>query len=289
VTLTLILCIIVHTFIVVIFKLFVRHEVNSFAAIVVNYWVCMILGSLMLGHIPLFTYGMETSWVPFAIALGIIFIFGFNTAALSVKYAGIAVTTIMQKMSLLISAGFAIIFFSESLHWAKFFGLTLAVIAILLVNRKPRTAKPSANDLQRLIYPILILVFSAIIEVILYYVQRTGISLNADAELTTFGFSIAAIAGFFLLGGMYAARRISFQWKDVVGGIALGVPNFFSIYLILILLGQGFEGSVLFPLLNISVMALASVIALSGFRERLSIVNIVGIVAALASIVLISR
>ena len=286
--LLLLLCILVHTVLVVIFKLFIRYEVNSFAAIVFNYWICMILGSALLGHIPLLTYGTHTSWVPFALGFGFIFVFGFNVAALSVRYAGIAVTTIMQKLSLLISASYAILCFSESLNQYKAIGLALSVVAIFLVNRKNGGAGTLKADWRSLVYPFLILLLSAVIEIVLYYVQRTGLSLDADAELTTYGFSVAAVCGALILVGMYGLDRLKFQWKDVAGGVVLGLPNFFSIYLILILLGHGFEGSVLFPMLNISVMVLASGIALLGFREKLSVVNITGIVAALAAIVLIS-
>ena len=77
-------------------------------------------------------------------------------------------------------------------------------------------------------------------------------------------------------------------WRDVLGGIALGLPNFFTIYLILSLLHLGFNGSVLYPVLNILVLALSAVTGLVLFRERLSRINMIGISLAFVAILLIS-
>ena len=286
--LTLIVCIITHILLAVVFKLFVRFKVQSFVAIVVNYWVCMLLGSIMVGHLPIATYDFDTSWVPYGIVLGVVFVTGFNIAALSVLHAGITVTTVMQKMSLLLSAGFAIVFFDELLGIPKGAGLALAIAAIVMINSRGDGGVKISGGGKALTYPVLILIFSGIIEIILYYVHATGLSHDADAELTTFAFSVAGLIGAVVLIWMYSSKRIVYQFKDVIGGIALGLPNFFSIYLILELLGHGFEGSVLFPILNVSVMLGAALVGVLIFKERFKLINIVGLAAAIAAIALIS-
>lgn len=282
--LDLILCVIANILVVVCFKMFFRKGVDSFIAIVVNYWVCLILGSIFVGHIPIITYGHETEWVPYGIALGLLFIIGFNVAALSVKYTGITITSVMQKMSLLISSAFAILFFMESAGIFKLLGIALSVLAIVLINATAGSDGKKFAPGPYFIYPAVTLLFSAAIEIILYYVQSTGLSLNADAELTTFGFSVAAIIGLFAVTYLYISGKRKFQWKDVIGGIALGVPNFFSIYLILVLLQKGFEGSVVFPVLNISVMVATALVGVLAFSERLKAINFVGIGLAVFAI-----
>ena len=284
--LDLILCVIANILVVVCFKMFFLKGVDSFIAIVVNYWVCLVLGSLFVGHIPIITYGHETEWVPYGIALGLLFIIGFNIAALSVKYTGITITSVMQKMSLLISSVFAIVFFMESTGIFKIGGIALSVLAILLINATSGSDGKKFTLGPYFIYPAVTLLFSAAIEIILYYVQVTELSLNADAELTTFGFSVAAVIGIVIVGYLFISGKRKFQWKDVIGGIALGLPNFFSIYLILVLLQKGFEGSVVFPVLNISVMVATAVVGVLAFGERLKTINFVGI--GLATLAILS-
>ena len=282
--LALLLCVLANVLIVICFKMFFRKEVDSFIAIVINYWVCLILGSFYVGHVPIMSYGLETKWVPYGLALGVLFISGFNIAALSVKYTGITITSVMQKMSLLLSSAFAIFFFAETSGILKITGILFSVLAVIMINASPGKSEGTFVPGKYVLYPILTLIFSGIIEIILYYVQITGLSFDADAELTTFAFSVAAVIGFLIVAYLYISGRRKFHVRDVIGGVALGIPNFFSIYLILILLQKGFEGSVVFPVLNISVLIAAALVGLWAFKEKLRVINIVGIVVAILAI-----
>ena len=277
-------CVVANILIAICFKMFFRKGVNSFIAIIVNYWVCLTLGSLLVGHVPILTYGIETKWVPFGLALGTIFIIGFNITAQSVRFTGMTITSVMMKMSLLMSSAYAIVFFAESAGIPKLLGIMMAAIAVVLINATPGAGSSGIRPGPYTVYPILTLVLSGFIEIILYHVQVTGLALNADAELTTFAFSVAAVLGAVIVIWLYLTKRKKFQWKDYYWGIALGVPNFFSIYLILVMLKHGFEGSVLFPVLNISVLVSTALVGLLAFSEKLRPVNLVGIGLAILAI-----
>jgi uncharacterized membrane protein len=81
---------------------------------------------------------------------------------------------------------------------------------------------------------------------------------------------------------------MKFHSRHVIAGIVLGIPNFGSIYFILKMLEQGWEGSVFFPINNVGVILLSTAVALIIFKEQLSRLNIIGIVLAILGIVLIS-
>jgi len=66
------------------------------------------------------------------------------------------------------------------------------------------------------------------------------------------------------------------------------VPNYFSIYLILVMLNQGWKGSIIYPMLNVSVLLLSTLIAVIGFRERLTRLNWIGIGLATLSIIVMA-
>lgn len=284
----LLVCILANISIAVCFKFFHRKEVNSFVAIVFNYIICGILGSIILGHVPLLSHSISTRWVPFGLALGLVFIFGFQIVALSVKYTGITVTTVMQKMSLVVSAAFAIVFFAEAAGPLKLTGIGLSVAAVLLINAGHRNKREALTFDPNLIYPVLCLIVSAVIESILYYIHATGLSIDHDADLTTYAFSVAAVGGTIVLIYLYGSGRVRFQIRDYVWGLVLGIPNFFSIYLILVLLKEGFEGSALFPVLNVAVLCGSAIIGLFVFLERLNRRNYIGIALALIAIIMIT-
>jgi hypothetical protein len=62
-----------------IFKLFLRFKVDTFQAIVFNYFTCLTCGWLHLGHFPVERATFDMPWFPYALFLGLIFISGFYT------------------------------------------------------------------------------------------------------------------------------------------------------------------------------------------------------------------
>ena len=232
---------------------------------------------------PLLSHGRETPWLPFALLLGVLFVSGFNITALSVKYTGITTTAVMSRMSLLVSAGYAIIVFLEPLGPVKLVGIALAILAILLINRRAESKGRFARG-PYLLYPVLALLFAGAIESVLYYIKAMQLSIDSDLQLTTYAFSVAGIIGSVIVGVSCATGKRRIRRNDLIGGLALGLPNFFSIYLILLLLQQGWQGSVLFPVLNLTVLAASAVVGIYLFREKVSRLNVIGLLCALAAI-----
>jgi hypothetical protein len=91
----------------------------------------------------------------------------------------------------------------------------------------------------------------------------------------------------FVIAGFISGRLV-FSYKNIVAGIVLGVPNFFAIYLIIVAISEGWEGSKFFPYNNISIIALSAMIAYFLFQEKLSKVNMAGVALAISAIWMIS-
>jgi len=79
------------------------------------------------------------------------------------------------------------------------------------------------------------------------------------------------------------------QFKNILGGIALGIPNYGSSYYFLRALNySGLDKSVFFPIVSIGVVLFSSISAVIFFKEKLSTVNVIGLVLAAIAIVLMS-
>ncbi len=264
-------------------------DVDHFTAIVVNYWASAALGSVLGGQIPLLNYDPAiVEWTWYALVLSVFFVFGFTVTALSVRYAGMAITTAMQRMSLLVSAGYAILIFGEPFDLFKLAGMLLAVVAISLITRSERNFESEKHPVRLLLLPIGTLLFSGIIESVLYYVHAEKLAIHGDIVFSTYAFSGAACIGTIVVIFRAVKGLHKITIRDLVGGLVLGIPNFFTIYLILTLLHNGFPGSVLYPVLNILVLALTAITGLYFFREKLSKGKVIGIGIALLAILLIS-
>ena len=77
--------------------------------------------------------------------------------------------------------------------------------------------------------------------------------------------------------------------KNIVGGIALGVPNYFSMYfLIKALQNKNLESATVFTLINIGVILLSTVFGILLFKEKLLKQNYFGIALAIIAVILVT-
>ncbi|MFN0215992.1 MAG: hypothetical protein ACKVT2_17160 [Saprospiraceae bacterium] len=287
-----------------IFKLFARFGVDGFQAIVFNYITCFCCGWIQLGHFPVQADNFETPWMPYALILGLVFVSGFNMAALTVRHFGVTIGQIMQKMSILMTVPFAIFAYHESAGGLKIAGFVFALASIILVNW-PRTPelRSGADRLgdssperssgvhtpKNLLWiPFATWVLAGLLEVLLVRVQNEGL---ADLSEPTFIITILGTAGaiglpLMLLG--WATGRLQFLWKNVAAGIILGIPNYGSMLFMLLALSSGLEGSFVFPVANVGIIIVTTIGAVTMFRERLSRLNWLGIALAITAIGLIT-
>ncbi len=273
-----------------IFKLFDRFGVHPFQAIVVNYFTCVCCGWIHAGILPFGEGDRSAAWMPYALVLGLVFISGFNAAAQTVRYFGVTVSQVMQKMSILMTVPFAIWVYEESSGMAKWLGFGLALAAIVLVNgrRESLRGAHARPGMGLLWIPLLTWVLSGIIEMVLVMVQREQLADTSSPRFITTVFGTAGILGGLISIVGWALGRLRFSWRNALGGVALGIPNYGSMWFLLRALDGGLEASVTFPLMNIGIILTTTIGAVGLFNEPLSRQQRWGILLAVAAIVLIS-
>ncbi len=294
----LILSVVSSSILILLFKVFERKGVSTFQAIVINYLVCVLTGYVVTQDSPFTRDFWNEPWFLFGIGLGLCFIIGFNIVAKTVQVFGVTVGSVAQKMSLLLSVTFAIIYFNESANLIKIIGLVLAFAAIILTNIPAKDGEveqvggdsitPKEKFSKYFYLIVLTFGISGFLEIIIQYVEKEMESQGEDASFIIFAFGVA-----FILGGLYwlsqmMRGKMKLERKSLVGGLVLGVPNFFSLYFLMLALGQPqWEASVILPVSNVGIIGLAAVAAYVVFRERLSFLNVIGALLAMVSILLI--
>lgn len=272
----------------VLFKLFKKYEIDNLQAIIVNYFTCVITGSLVVMRPVVTLEVIEKPWFWIACILSLLFISIFNVVALAVQKLGILVTTLFQKMSLVWPTLFGIICYSESTGLFKILGIGLAFLSIFLINYNPNQKLEGKQILGLgLVLAAATFIGSGIIEILLYYVKAENIIQGDDIEFTSTLFFLAGVNGLLYLLVTSIKKRPQVKMKNIIGGIALGIPNFFSIYWILLLLEQGWEGSTMFPMLNVGILVLNALIGIIIFKERFGLVRAIGFVSAIVAIMLL--
>ncbi len=261
----------VNVLLFVIFRLFKTYKVDTFQAIVFNYFTCMVVGSITLGRFPLSKESIHEPWFPYSIVLGLLFISGFNILAKTVQNIGVTLASVAQKMSLVISVSFTLWYFSESLNALKIIGFIAAFLSIILVNLQGKNDMNIQNGMRKHWHLFLAtLILSGIIEAVLFYVEAKNYSTQADIGFVVSLFGIAGIIGASIVIGGYILGKLKFSFKNVLAGIILGIPNFFTIYLLLVLISKGYEGSQIFPIINVSIILVSAIVGVLAFKEKLN-------------------
>ncbi len=281
-------CIIINAFIGVIFKFFTKYKIDNLQAIIVNYFVCVLTGAIVNGGSPIPPQLSQQNWFPYALFLGVVFIIVFNLMALTVQYFGIMISTVFQKMSMIAPTLFAILWYHEVGGWMKWVGIILASLSILLLSYQRSEQTTLSRQRLYILFPILTFLGSCIIDSTLYYIEKEGYVTESNMGFVSTLFLFAGISGLLIFILQSFKTKPDIQWKNILGGIALGIPNFFSIYLLLLALQQGFDGSVVFPINNIGILVTATILGIIIFHERMTKPKLIGFGFAVLAIILIA-
>lgn len=269
-----------------ILKLFGKYDINSLQAIVVNYCVCVVTGCIFTGNVPFNQNTLHAPWLPWTLLMGVSFISIFNLMAHCTHTNGITTMVLSNKLSLVIPVIAALIMYHEDAGVLKVIGILLAFPAVYLVTKTDGNNATSGS----LFWPALLFVASGSLDTLVNYIQGTYLqTADAQAACTIICFATAGTAGIILLSILVATGRARIQLRNILAGICLGIPNFFSIYFLVKALGSNtFQSSATIPLLNVSILVATSVMAMVFFNERAGKWRIAGLVLALAAILLIA-
>jgi len=283
----LLLSILASTTILVVFKLFERFKINNFQAIVVNYIVAGTFGFLLQGDTEKITSLYHFSWFYYALALGSFFISIFFLMALTTQRSGLSVVSVATKMSVVIPIIFGLLYYKESLGILKGIGILLALFAVYLASIKNKHGLTIQK--KNLIFPLLVFLGSGIIDTGIKFIEEGFVAPEDVAIFSSTLFYAAGSIGLLALLVQKLKGTLKFETKSILGGIALGIPNFFSLYFLVgALRSDIMESSGIFTVNNIGIVTLSTFVAILLFKEKLIPKNWLGIILALVSIGLIA-
>ncbi len=281
--------IIINVWIFLAFKSFQVFHIPTLPAVVVNYFVCALVGFIFLQFEPATHNPYQlSSWIWIAILLGVIFIITFYTIAKVTQQSSISVATIASRMSMVIPVLFALFVFKyedQPFGIPNYVGLALAFVSVILSTVTSQSRKTMKRGKGFIYLPLLIFVLQGSIDAIINYANSFLVPSSASAIFPIFIFLTAGIIG---MTYVFTSKQ-SFNLKSIIGGLYLGIPNYFSIYfLIKALSSLSNNGALVFPILNTGIIVIGSISAFLFFKETISKTNLIGIIIALIAIFLIS-
>ena len=260
--------IISSTLIFVIFRLFEKFKIDTFQAIVFNYFTAFICGWALYSNQFTPKVFVNIDWLPYALTISILFISLFFVMGKSAQQNGVAITSVAVKMSLAVSMIGMIIIYNEALTFLKIAGIVLALIGVLLVSWEPKGSRQQNNAWKML---IILFIGSGILDLCLNYAQHVLNELT-PALFSAFGFLIAGLIGLIVLIWQFLSGSARIKGKNILAGFILGIPNYFSIYLLLQAYDViDFTNSSIVAIVNVSVVVLSALFGFMIFKEDFSI------------------
>ncbi len=278
----LLLSVLSSSLIFVIFRLFKRYGIDTFQAIVVNYFTAFAIGFSLYGHTWNPACLEQNSWMPFAGICALLFIGLFLIMGKSSQLNGVASTSIAIKMSMAISLIFMIVGYGESVTWLKILGIALAFIGVYLVSKPSKTE----NNQTSALWMLIVLFFGGgALDFLLNYVQNTQLELIKSSLFSAIGLGLAGTLGLIILIVRYIQGSAKFEVKNILAGIILGIPNFFSIFLLLRSYETSeWDDSTVLAITNVSIVLLSSIIGFTAFKESTTRQKIIGLISAILAI-----
>ena len=284
--------IILTSYLTLAFKVCEKYKVSIFQAIVFNYLTCVITGSVVNGSFPVNAQVIQEPWFKWAGVMGILFVSIFNVIGITAQKIGVAVASVSNKLSLIIPVVLSVYLYGETVQGWKLVGVILALVAVVFTclpsSKQVKNNKGAVHKWEYLL-PVILFFGSGLLDSLINHVQKTYVTEeNSNAYLIS-GFLSAAIIGSLVLMIQYAKGKQQFEWKNLIAGIIIGIPNYFSIwFLVRFLKVSPWQSNASIPVNNMGIVLFSSVVAWILFREKLSKLNWTGIAISLLAIYLIA-
>jgi drug/metabolite transporter (DMT)-like permease len=232
---------------------------NPTALLASNYIFCTLLALVL--SVP--ALGSSLQELPLAAGLGavngFIYLGGFALMQWSTRHNGVVLSSIFMKLGLLVPMVVSVVFFREMPTVIQIIGFCAAIVAIILINYRKGNGKSKA----RWSLILLLLAGGSCDAMSKVYEQLGSSALSAQYLFYTF------VVAFLLCLAWMAKRKESCGVKDILFGLILGIPNFYSARFLLASL-QSVPAVIAYPTFSVGTILVVTLAGVAFFKEKLS-------------------
>ena len=233
---------------------------GNVAMLAMNYLMCLTVSAVLAFPGGLFP---QSPGLPGTLAMGtvhgILYLGSFVLFQWNVKENGVVLPATFMKLGLLVPMVVSVLAFGEMPGLWQGIGFALAVGAILLVNLE----KDNSVLSSRWALPLLLLAGGTADAMSKVYEELGDPGLSPQFLFYTF------LVAFVLCVGLMKVKKQSVGKNEMLYGLLIGVPNFFSARFLLGALEQ-LSAVIVYPTYSVATIAVVSLAGVGLFREKLS-------------------
>jgi drug/metabolite transporter (DMT)-like permease len=228
------------------------------AMLAMNYLMCTLLSMGFSGHDSLFPTG-STLTLLMGTAQGLLYLVSFLLLNISTARNGVVLSSVFMKLGLLVPMVLSIFLFGELPSVLQLIGFVMALTAIFLINFEPGQKQIRMNWLL-----LLLLIGGGSGDAMAKIFETWG-DPSLASHFLLYTFLTALILCLALM--KYKQQRIG--RAELLFGLAIGIPNFFSAKFLLAALNS-LPAVIVYPTYSVATMLVVTLAGALFFREKLN-------------------
>ena len=256
----LILAIACSTLISVIMRISSDKVTGNVSMLAMNYLMCVVVAALYTGLDQLFP---QVAALPGTLAMGavhgILYLSSFVLFQHNVKKNGMVLSATFMKLGLLVPIVLSVILFGELPGVLQIIGFVIAVAAIVLINWSS-----DRSDLRMGAGLVVLLIAGGAGDAMSKVFEVYG-SSALSSQFLFYTFLVALI----LCVGLVILKKERPGRNEVLFGLLIGVPNYFSARFLLLSLAS-VDAVIAYPTYSVATLLAVTLIGVLLFREKLS-------------------
>ena len=251
---------------------------NNISMLAVNYAMCSVMSLLYAGSVNLFP---SENGLGFALLLGVVsgamYLGSFMLLQWNIRVNGVVLPATFMKLGVIVPTLTSILAFGEMPRAAQVAGIVLAIAAILLIQ-----LEKGGGKVKNALGLVILLIAGGSTDVLSKIYEEMGSAALSDQYLLyTFFVALVLCA----LVAVYKKQTLSIS--DIVFGLLVGVPNYFSARFLLLSL-SAVPAVIAYPSYSVGTIVLIALVGKVFFKERLSRRQLVAMGVILAALILLN-
>lgn len=238
-----------------------KYISNKMMMFVANYALCIILSYLYIDKSVV--YSFDSAFIVVLITgliTGVLYLVSFMALKSNMKYNGIVLSSTFMRLGVLIPTAIAIIIFKEVPKITQSIGFVVAIIAIIIINFDKEGIKEGSKKS----WLLWLLVLSGLGDSMANIFDKLGNPIYSDGYLMM-TFVTALLLSFILV--IKEQNKISLY--DVLFGILIGLPNYYSARFLLLALNN-INAVIVYPVYSIATIITITLFGVLCFKETIN-------------------
>lgn len=263
----------------IVMRLSTNRVNHNLGMLTMNYIVCTLLSGLFGGYRDALNLADPRIGLVLAMGTvnGVLYLAGFMLIQANIRRNGVVLSSIFQKLGLLVTLVVSVIFYHEIPDLVQGLGFVIAIFAIVLMNYRKDAEKAGSRAGL-----ILMLLACGMGDAMSKIFTESGVAaLEGQFLFYTFAVAMGLCAACMTISGQKISRR------EAVFGTLIAVPNFFSSKFLLGAL-ESLSAVIVYPVFSVGSILVVTLTGVLAFRERLTKQQWIGVAAILAALVLLN-